>query len=89
VAETTSRRTQALLTKKGIGSSSDEENEDPLSRTTPWLAGLYAHGVHGRIATGPNAGKRIPTGEAEEKRRSRNHPRGAAPMSMDSVVTRM
>ena len=71
VAETTSRRTQALLTKKGIGASSDEgEDEDPLMRDTPWLAGLYAHGVRGRIATGPNAGKRVTTwggsGEAEE-----------------------
>jgi hypothetical protein len=67
VAETTSRRTQALLTKKGIGASSDE---DPLMRDTPWLAGLYAHGVRGRIATGPNVGKRVVTwggsGEAQE-----------------------
>src|SRR5712691_9908377 len=61
VAETTSRRIQALLTKKGIGASSGEEDEDPLMRDTPWLAGLYAHGVRGRIATGPNTGKRIRT----------------------------
>jgi hypothetical protein len=63
VAETTSRRIQALLTKKGIGASSGEEDEDPLMRDTPWLAGLYAHGVRGRIATGPNAGKRVTTWE--------------------------
>jgi hypothetical protein len=71
VAETTSRRTQALLTKKGIGASDDGEAEDPLMRDTPWLAGLYAHGVRGRIATGPSAGKRIRTwgghGESEER----------------------
>jgi Putative transposase len=70
VAETTSLRTQALLTKKGIGASSDEEDEDPLRRDTPWLAGLYAHGVRGRFATGPNAGMRVTTwggsGEAQE-----------------------
>jgi len=30
-------------------------------RDTPWLAGLYAHGVRARIATGPNTGKRIRT----------------------------
>jgi len=61
VAETTSRRTQALLTRKGIDASSNEEDEDPLMRDTPWLAGLYAHGVRGRIATGPNAGKGVTT----------------------------
>jgi len=70
VAETVSRRTQALWRKKGIGASDDGEAEDPLMRDTPWLAGLYAHGVRGRIATGPNTGKRIRTwgggGESEE-----------------------
>ena len=39
-------------------------------RDTPWLAGLYAHGVRGRIAMGPNTGKRIRTwggsGESQE-----------------------
>src|SRR5881296_3539092 len=30
VAETTSRRTQALLSRKGIGASSDEDDEDSL-----------------------------------------------------------
>src|SRR5262249_9971668 len=70
IAETTSRRAKALLTKKGIGASSCEEDEDPLMRDRPWLAGLYAHGVRGRIATGPNTGKRVITwggrGEAPE-----------------------
>ena len=71
VAETVSRRTQALWRKKGIGASDDGEAEDPLMRDTPWLAGLYAHGVRGRIATGPNTGKRIRTwgcgaGESQE-----------------------
>src|SRR5438876_593795 len=50
--------------------SDDGEAEDPLRRDTPWLAGLYAHGVRGRIATGPNTGKRMRTwgggGESEE-----------------------
>jgi hypothetical protein len=71
VAETTSRRTRALLTKKGIGASDDGEAEDPLMRDTPWLAGLYAYAVRGRIATGPNTGKRNRTwggscGESQE-----------------------
>ena len=39
-------------------------------RDTPWLAGLYAHGVCGRIATGSNTGKRNRTwggsGESQE-----------------------
>src|SRR5438034_5585884 len=70
VAVTVSRRTQALLRKKGIGASGDGNDEDPLMRDTPWLAGLYASGVRGRIATGPNTGKRVTTwgdsGEAQE-----------------------
>ena len=61
VAETVSRRTQALWKKKGIGPSDDGEAEDPLMQDTPWLAGLYGHGVRGRIATGPDMGKRIRT----------------------------
>src|SRR6266516_5679102 len=65
-----SRRTQALWKKKGIGPSDDGEAEDPLMQDTPWLAGLYGHGVRGRIATGPDMGKRIRTwggrGESEE-----------------------
>jgi hypothetical protein len=56
VAETVSRRTQALWKRKGIGASDDGEAEDPLMRDMPWLAGLYAHGVRWRIATGPNTG---------------------------------
>ena len=39
-------------------------------RDTPWLAGLYARGVRGRIATVPNTGKRIRawggSGESQE-----------------------
>ena len=61
IAETTSRRAKALLMKKGIGASSGEEDEDPLMRDKPWLAGLYAHGVRGGIATGPNTVKRVIT----------------------------
>jgi len=61
VAETVSRRTQALWKKKRIGPSDDGEAEDPLMQDTPWLAGLYGHGVRGRIATGPDMGKRIRT----------------------------
>src|SRR5437867_1237932 len=70
VAETVSRRTQALWSKNGIDRSDDGEAEDPLMRDTPWLAGLYSHGVRGRIATGPNAGKRVAicggSGESQE-----------------------
>jgi len=89
VAETVSRRTQALWRKNGIGASDDGEAEDPLMRDTPWLAGLYAHRVCWRIATGPNTGKRIRTwgggGESEEA----EPPLGVAPMSMDSAFMRM
>jgi Putative transposase len=71
IAERVSRRAQTLCRKKGIGASDDCEAEDPLMRDTPWLAGLYAHGVRGRIATGPNAGKRVITwGGSEESQES-------------------
>jgi len=88
VAETTSRRTQALLTKKGIGPSDNGEGDDPLMRDTPCLAGLYAYGVRGRIATGPNAGKRIRTWGGAENLKSENHPHGVAPTSMGSVSSK-
>ena len=58
-------------------------------RDKPWLAGLYAHGVRGRIATGPNTGKRVITWGGVEKRRSRNHPGGVALTSMDSAFMQM
>jgi len=45
VAETASRRTQALWRKNGIGASDDGEAEDPLMRDTPCLVGLYARGM--------------------------------------------
>jgi hypothetical protein len=38
---------------------SDAEESDPLSRDQPWLAGVYAASVCSRVATGPNAGRRV------------------------------
>ena len=32
---------------------------DPLSRDQPWLAGLYAAAVSGKVAFGRNAGRRV------------------------------
>jgi len=89
VAETVSRRTQALWRKNGIGASNDGEAEDPLMRDTPWLAGLYAHGVRGRIATGRTPGNASAPGAAAENLKRRNPPLGVAPMSMDSAFIRM
>ena len=84
VAETVSRRAQTLCMKNRIGTSYDCEAEDPLMRDTPWLAGLYAHGV-GASPRGRTPGSVSPPGVAAENPKSRNHPRDVAPMSMDSV----
>ena len=53
-------RIPALLKRRGMDSQqSDAEESDPLSRDQPWLAEVYAASVRGRIATGPNAGRRV------------------------------
>ena len=48
-----------LLLRRGLGPDSDPEESDPLCRDQPWLAGLYAAAVSGRVAFGPHAGRRV------------------------------
>jgi hypothetical protein len=48
-----------LLQRRGLGPETDPEESDPLLRDQPWLAGLYAASVSGRVAFGPNAGRRV------------------------------
>ena len=52
-------RIPKLLQRHGLEPDSDPEESDPLSRDQPWLAGLYAASVAGRVAFGPNAGRRV------------------------------
>ena len=56
-------RTAALL--ESLGQSGADGEEDRLSRDDPWLAGLYAAGVSGRVATGSRAGRRVQTAGVE------------------------
>ena len=52
-------RIPALLERRGLGPEADPEESDSLRRDQPWLAGLYAASVSGRVAFGPNAGQRV------------------------------
>jgi hypothetical protein len=52
-------RIPALLQRRGMGAEADPEESDSLRRDEPWLAGLYAASISGRVAYGPNAGRRV------------------------------
>ena len=52
-------RIPKFLLRRGLGPDSDPEEADPLLRDQPWLARLYAASVSGRVAFGPNAGRRM------------------------------
>ena len=52
-------RITKFLDRRGLGPDSDSEEPDRLSRDQPWLSSLYAAGVSGRVAFGPNAGRRV------------------------------
>jgi len=43
------QRIRAFLQKRGLGADSNPEESDPLAREQPWLAGLYAASVRGRL----------------------------------------
>jgi hypothetical protein len=53
------RRLARLLERRGLGPSADPGEADSLPGQEPLLAAIYAASVHGRIATGPRAGKRV------------------------------
>jgi hypothetical protein len=49
-------RIRTFLRQRGLGADSDPDEADPLSRDEPWLAGLYAASVRGRVGSGVNRG---------------------------------
>ena len=61
VVETVAGRVSALMKRRGFGEGEGEDS-DPLVREDPWLAGVLAASVAGRIATGPQAGQRVSRG---------------------------
>ena len=58
LAAALAERISKFLLRRGLGPDTDPEEADPLSRDQPWLARLYAASVSGRVAFGPNAGRR-------------------------------
>src|SRR3989449_4483741 len=59
LAQLLAKRIPALLTRRGAGTLPPDEGEsDRLARDQPWLSEVYAASVSGRIATGPEAGRR-------------------------------
>ena len=49
------------MKRRGL-SEGDGEDSDPLLREDPWLAGVLAASVAGRIGTGLQAGRRVSRG---------------------------
>ena len=63
LAQLLAKRIPALLTRRGAGTLPPDEGEsDRLARDQPWLSEVYAASVSGRIATGPEAGRRVAVG---------------------------
>jgi hypothetical protein len=63
VAEAAAHGVSALMKRRGLEEGTgDAEDSDKLVREDPWLAGVLAASVTGRIATGPQAGQRVATG---------------------------
>ncbi len=57
VGERVAQCIPALLKRRGLETGlGDAEDSDKLVREDPWLAGVYAASVTGRIATGPQPG---------------------------------
>ena len=56
-------RTAGLLER--LGQSGADGEQDRLFRDDPWLSGLYAASVSGRVATGTRAGRRVQTAGVE------------------------
>src|SRR4051794_38576328 len=64
VVERVAQQAPAMMKRRGLeqGVGGDGQDSDKLVREDPWLAGVYAASVTGRIATGPQAGRRVVTG---------------------------
>src|SRR3989442_2990173 len=82
LAELLAKRIPALLIRRGVGTPPPDEGEsDRLARDQPWLSDVYAASLSGRIATGPEAGRRVavgPGGGAAANIESSRSPRRAA-----------
>ena len=52
-------RITKFLGRRGLGPESDPQESDPLSRDQPAMAAIYVASVLGRVALGPNAGRRV------------------------------
>jgi hypothetical protein len=52
-------RVRKFLHQRGLGPDSDPEESDPLARDQPWLAGIYAASVRGRVAHSANSGRHV------------------------------
>ena len=62
IVEQLAVRIPALVKRRGGDpEQGDGEDSDRLAREDPWLSGVYAASVTGRIATGPRAGRRVET----------------------------
>jgi hypothetical protein len=59
LTESLAVRIRKFLQQHGLGPDSDPEESDPLSRDQPWLAGLYAASVRGRVAYSANSGRHL------------------------------
>src|SRR6058998_619748 len=63
LAQLLAKRIPALLIRRGVGTPPPDEGEsDRLARDQPWLSDVYAASLSGRIATGPEAGRRVAVG---------------------------
>jgi hypothetical protein len=63
LAETLAHRIPALLKRRGAQEGeSDAGDSDRLAVDQPWLSEVYAASVSGRLATGPDAGRRVALG---------------------------
>jgi hypothetical protein len=53
------KKIRRLLDRRGLGPQTGFEEADPLLRDQPLLAELYGASVQGRVAVGPETGKRL------------------------------
>jgi hypothetical protein len=83
VTASIAKKIRRLLDRRGLGAQTGFEEADPLLRDQPLLAELYGASVQGRIAVGPNSGKRLKgvRFEFEAEREGKNVNRCCAALS--------
>ena len=63
LAELLAKRIPAVLKRRGVDMQPSETDEfDRLARDQRWLSEIYAASICGRLATGPEPGRRVPVG---------------------------